>query len=78
MQPFKYKNTKLHVPVATLPAQDGNKLLEQLKTGFKRKIRWNKYRSEIPNQNKTNNLNYLVDQTFTKAINYLAYHLKMK
>ena len=36
---FKIKNTKLYVPVVTLSAQDDNKLLEQLKTGFKRTIR---------------------------------------
>ena len=42
-------------------------LLEQLKTGFKRTIKWNKYRSEISNQTKNNNLNYLIDPTFTKV-----------
>ena len=34
------------------------KLLEQLKTGFKRTIKWNKFRSEMTNQTKHNNLNY--------------------
>ena len=57
----------MYVPVVTLSAQDDNKLLQQLKTGFKRTIRWNKYRSEMSNQNKTDNLNYLVDLTFTKV-----------
>ena len=63
---FKSKDTKLHVPVVTLSVQDDNKLLEQLKTGFKRTIKWNKYTSEITNQIKTDNLNYLIDPTFTK------------
>ena len=31
---FKIKDTKLYVPVVILSAQDGNELLEQLKTGF--------------------------------------------
>ena len=57
----------MHVPVVTLSAQDDNKLLEQLKTGFKRTIKWNKYTSEITNQIKTDNLNYLIDPTFTKV-----------
>ena len=40
---FKIKDTNLYVPVVTLAAQDDKKLLEQLKTGFKRTIKWNKY-----------------------------------
>ena len=39
------------------------RLLEQLRTGFKRTIKWNKYRSEMTNQTKNNNLNYLIDPT---------------
>ena len=42
---FKITDTKLYVPVVTLSTQDDNKLLEQLKTGFKRTIKWSKYRS---------------------------------
>ena len=42
---FKIKDTKLYIPVVTLSTQDDNKLLEQLKTGFKRTSKWNKYRS---------------------------------
>ena len=44
------------------------RLLEQLRTGFKRTIKWNKYRSEMTNQTKNNYLNYLIDATFTKVI----------
>ena len=57
----------MYVPVVTLSAGNDNKLLEQLKTGFKRTIKWNKYRSEISNQTKNNNLNYLIGPTFTKV-----------
>ena len=64
---FKITDTKLHVPVVTLSAGNNNKLLEQLKTGFKRTIKWNKYRSEMSNETKTNNLNYLIDPTFTNV-----------
>ena len=52
------------VPVVTLSAENDNKLLDQLKTGFKRTIKWNKYRSEMSNQARNNNLNYLTDPTF--------------
>ena len=41
------------------------KLLEQLKSGFKRTIKWNKYKSQITVQPQNNNLNYLIDPTFT-------------
>ena len=57
----------MYVPLVTLSAQHGNRLLEQLKRGFKRSIKWKKYRSEISNQTKNNNLNYLIDPTFTKV-----------
>ena len=36
-------DTKLYVPVVTLSTQDNSKLLQQLKSGFKRVINWNKY-----------------------------------
>ena len=43
------------------------RLLEQLRTGFKRTIKWNIYGSEMTNQTKNNNLNYLTDPTYTKV-----------
>ena len=64
---FKITDCKLYVPVVTLSAENDNKLLEQLKTGFKRTITWNKYRSEMSNLTKNNNLNYLIDSTFTNV-----------
>ena len=64
---FKITDTKLYVPVVTLSTKDDNNFLEQLKSGFKRTIKWNKYRSEMTNQTKTNNLNYLIDPTFNEV-----------
>ena len=64
---FKIKDRKLYVLVVTLSAKDDNKLLEQLKAGFKRTIKSSKYRSEMSNQTKKNSLNYLIDPTFTKV-----------
>ena len=64
---FKITDTKLYVPVVTLSTENDKIILEQLRTGFKRTIKWNKYRSEMTNQTKNNNLNYLIDPTFTKV-----------
>ena len=64
---FKITDTKLYVPVVTLSTEADNKLSEQLKSGFKRAIKWSKYRAEITAQTKTNNLNYLVDPTLNKV-----------
>ena len=68
---FAINGCKLCVPVVILSAENDNKLLDQLKTGFKRTIKWNKYRSEIPNQTKNNNLNYLIDSTTFTNVNRL-------
>ena len=64
---FQITDTKSYVPVVTLSTKDDNNFLEQLKSGFKRTIKWNKYRLEMTNQTKTNYLNYLIDPTFTKV-----------
>ena len=61
---FKIKETKLYVPVVTLSKENVIKLLEQLKTGFERTIKLNKYRSRITVPSQNNNLNYLIDPTF--------------
>ena len=61
---FEIDDTKLYVPVVTLSTQENTKLLQQLKSGFKRVINWNKYLSkpELLAQNK--NLNHLVEPNF--------------
>ena len=64
---FKITDTKLYVPVVTLSTKDDNNFLEQLKSGFKRTIKWNKCRSEMTNQTETNHLNHLIDPAFTKV-----------
>ena len=57
----------MFVSVVTSSTEIEKTLLKQLRTGFKRTIKWNKYRSEMTNQTKINNLNYLIDPTFTKV-----------
>ena len=64
---FKITDTKLYVPVVTLSKENDTKRLEQLKTGFKRTIKWNKYRSKMTIQPQNNNLNYLIHPTFTNV-----------
>ena len=64
---FFIADTKLHVSVVTLSKENDKKLLEQLKSGFKRTAKWNKYKSQMTDQGDKNNLNYLIDPTFTKV-----------
>ena len=49
---FTRKGTKLYVPVVTLSTKDNGKMIEQLKSGFKRKINWNKYQSKVSKERK--------------------------
>ena len=63
---FKTK-TKLYVPVVTLSTENDKRVLEQLRTGFKRTMKWNKYRSKMTNQTKNNNWIHLIDPTFIKV-----------
>ena len=58
---------KLHIPVVTLSKDDEIKLLTNLKSGFTREIEWNKYRSQMTTEAINNNLNILVDPTFTNV-----------
>ena len=51
---FEIADTKLYVPVVTLSKENDTKLLEQLKLGFKRTVKWNKYRSQMTIQPKNN------------------------
>ena len=64
---FKITDGKLFVPVVTLSKEDDIKLLEQLKSGFRRTYKWNKYRSQMSIQPKNNNLSYLIDPALTSV-----------
>ena len=66
---------KLYVPAVTLSKDDEIKLLTNLKSGFKREIIWNKYRSQMTTEAINNNLNILIDPTFTNVNRFfvLAY-----
>ena len=58
---------KLYIPVVTLSKDDEIKLFTNLKSGFKRGIIWNKYRSQMTTEAINNDLNILVDPTFTNV-----------
>ena len=58
---------KLHVPIVTLSKDDEIKLLTNLKSGFTREIKWNKYRLQMSVEAIYNNLNILIDRTFTNV-----------
>ena len=61
---FKIKDTKLYVSVVTLSIQDNAKFFQELKSGFKRTINWNKYQSNIKTNTQNRYLNHLVDPRF--------------
>ena len=64
---FAIDDCKLYVPVLTLSKDDEIKLLTNLKSVFKREIIWNKYRSQMTTEAVNNNLNILIDRTFTNV-----------
>ena len=57
-------DTELYVPVVTLSTQENTKFLQQLKSGFKRIINWNKYLSKPELLAQNPNLNHLVEPSF--------------
>ena len=61
---FEITNTKLYAPVVTLSTQDYSKLLQELRSGFKRVISFNKYLSKPELLAQKTNLNHLVEPSF--------------
>ena len=61
---FAITDTKLYVPVVTLSTQENTKFFQQLKSGFKRVINWNKYLSKPELLAQNPNLNHLVEPSF--------------
>ena len=61
---FALTETKLYVPVVTLSTEDNEKLLQQLKSGFKKTISRNKYESSIKTFVQNRYLNYLINPSF--------------
>ena len=61
---FAITDTKLYILVVTLLTQENTKFLQQLKSGFKRVINWNKYLSKPELLVQNPNLNHLVEPSF--------------
>ena len=61
---FSITDTKLYVLVITLSTQDNAKLLEQLRSGFKRTINWNKHQTKISAERIHQYLDFLIDPSF--------------
>ena len=61
---FAITDTTLYVPVVTLSTQDNAKLWQQLKSGFKRIINWNKYKLKRTIQARNLCLDYLIYPSF--------------
>ena len=55
---------KLHVPVVTLSTQANVKLLGELKSGFKKNINQNKFKSKVVVHTQNSYLDYQDDQNF--------------
>ena len=61
---FVITDEKLYVPVVTLPKKGNVKLVQQIKSGFKRAINWNKYQSDLKTFTQNQYLNHSVDPSF--------------
>ena len=61
---FAITDTKLYAPVVTLSTQENTKFFQQLKSGLKRVINWNKYLSKPELLAQNPNLNHLVEPSF--------------
>ena len=51
---FNIKDTKIYVPVVTLPAKDNKKLSKFFSKGFERSAYWNEYKTKSENKNSAN------------------------
>ena len=88
---FTITDTKLYVPVVTLSTQDNTKLLQLLKSGFKRTINWSKYQSKVTVQEQNRYLDFLIDPSFQGVnrlpvlsfknkggmVSYIRYYLRL-
>ena len=61
---FAITDTEIFIPVVTLSINDDAKLLQQLKSGFKCRINWNKYQSQAVIQARKQHLDYLINLSF--------------
>ena len=67
---FTITETNLYAPVVNLSIQDNANLLQQLRSGFKRTISWNKYLAKPELLTQNGNLNHLIEPSF-QGVNIL-------
>ena len=67
---FTITETNLYAPVVNLSTQDNANLLQQLRSGFKRTISWNKYLAKPELLTQNGNLNHLIEPSF-QGVNIL-------
>ena len=68
----------MYVPVVTLSTENDKKLLEQLRTGFKKTIKWNKYKSEMTKVNRLFVLSFENEDYTTSYSKYYVPHVQIK
>ena len=61
---FAITDIKLYVPAVTLSTQDNTKMLEKLKSSFKRTINWNKYDQIVSVKPPNPYLDFLINPIF--------------
>ena len=61
---FAITDARLYVSVVTLSTQDNTRLLEQLNSGFKRVVNWNKCLSKPELLAQNPNSNQLIEPSF--------------
>ena len=67
---FAITDPKGYAPIVTLSTQNNEKLLQQLKSGFKRTINWNKDQSKVIVQEQNRYLDWFIDPIF-RGVNRL-------
>ena len=75
---FQITEAKLYVPVVTLSTENDKKLLEQLRTGFTKTIKWNKYKSEITKVNRLFVLSFENEDDKTSYSKYYVPNVQIK
>ena len=58
---FSINDTKLYIPFITLSTQDNANLLDQLKSGLKKMINWNKFQTKVSTERANKYLSFLTD-----------------
>ena len=61
---FTIKDTKLYVPVVTLPPKENQNLSKLLSKVFERSVYWNEYKTKSENKNTKNKYRYFLESNF--------------